>query len=523
MRGTGARGRIFRKYAAVLILLVGGVLLLSSLVNLYFSYRQTKAALIRLERAQALAAASRIEQFVTGIERQVRAAMEVPFSDAAMAREQREIDFLRLLRDVPAITEIVQLDAAGKVQLLVSRFAPNEIGSQRDLSRDARFMKTRIGRTYFGPMHFRNESEPYLSIAVPWGEGAPEVAAAEVNLKAIGHVISQIQVGITGYAYVIDQHGLLVAHPDMSFVLQKRDLSGLPQIRAARAAPAGHDVVTETAGLQGGRVLTSHTAIERLGWLVFAEQPLAEVFAPLQGAIVLSAIFFVIGLGLSVLASVVLARRMVAPIRVLQQGAAKIGAGELGHRIDVRTGDELQALGEEFNRTAAHLEESYANLEQRVEVRTRELADANAGLKALSDVGQAVSSSLDLEKVLNTIAARAAQLSASTWGLIYEYDETKQEFHLRGSDHLDEELGEVIRAAPIRLGEGVAGKAAAIRAPCKLRTSWMSGRTTSRGFGRSLNGAGFGRCWQSRSSSSSGSSGLSWFVGKSRGALPRRS
>lgn len=183
MRGLTARGRLFRKYAAVLILLVGGVLLLSSLVNMYFSYQETKKALVRLEREQALAAASRIEQFVKGIEGQVRAAMEVPFTDAAMARDQREIDFLRLLRDVPAITEIVQLDASGKVQLLVSRLAPNEIGSQRDLSRDPRFMKTRIGRTYFGPVYFRNESEPYLTIAVPWGEDAPEVAAAEVNLK----------------------------------------------------------------------------------------------------------------------------------------------------------------------------------------------------------------------------------------------------------------------------------------------------------------------------------------------------
>ena len=96
---------------------------------------------------------------------------------------------------------------AGRVQLLVSRFAPNEIGSRRDLSQDPRFMKTRIGRTYFGPVYFRNESEPYLTIAVPWGEGAPEVAAAEVNLRSIWHVISQIHVGVTGYVYVVDQRG----------------------------------------------------------------------------------------------------------------------------------------------------------------------------------------------------------------------------------------------------------------------------------------------------------------------------
>ena len=99
-------------------------------------------------------------------------------------------------------------------------------------------------------------------------------------------------------------------------------------------------------------MLTSQATIESLGWLVVAEQPLDEAFIPLRGTIELSAIFFFIGLALSIIASVLLARRMVAPIRLLQQGATRIGAGELGHRIAVRTGDELEALGQEFNRTA---------------------------------------------------------------------------------------------------------------------------------------------------------------------------
>src|SRR5262245_27484617 len=424
------RGRLFHKYAAVLILLVGGVLFASSVVNLYFSYQETKAALVRLERQQALSAASRVEQFVRGIEQQVRAAMEVPFSDAGMVREQREIDFLRLLRDVPAIIEIVQLDATGKVQLFVSRLAPNEIDSQRDLSRDPRFVKTRIGRTYFGPVRFRNESEPYFTLAVPWGEGAPEVVAADVDLRAIWHVISQIHVGATGYAYLVDGNGVLVAHPDMSLVLQKRDLSELPQVRAARAGPGSRDIVSETAGLQGGRALTSHAVIEPLGWVVFAEQPLAEAFAPLQGAIVLSTLFFVVGLGLSVLASVLLARRMVAPIRALQQGAAKIGAGELGHRIDVRTGGELEALGEEFNRTAGKLEESYASLEQKVETRTRELADANAGLSqsleqqtATAEILRVISNSpTDVRPVFDAIVRSASRLCGGEYAIVTRYE-----------------------------------------------------------------------------------------------------
>ena len=332
MKSTTTGGGLFRKYAAVLILLVGGMLLLSSLVSIYFSYQETKATLVGLERQQTLAAASRIAQLVTRIEWQLRAVMQVPFDDPRMARAQREIDFLRLLRDVPAIAEIVQLDSTGKVQLLVSRFAPNEIGSERELAKDHRYLGTRIGRTYFGPVYFRNESEPHLTIAVPWGDGAPEVAAAEVNLNALREVVSQARVGTAGYVYVVDGQGFLIAHSDVSAVYQKRNLSGLPQIRVAHAASDAHDGVTGTAGLRGGRVLTSQARIESLGWLVVAEQPLDEAFIPLRGTIELSAIFFFVGLALAIIASVLLARRMVAPIRLLQQGATRIGGGELGHR-----------------------------------------------------------------------------------------------------------------------------------------------------------------------------------------------
>jgi signal transduction histidine kinase len=469
MKSTTTGGGLFRKYAAVLILLVGGMLLLSSLVGIYFSYQETKATLLGLERQQTLAAASRIGQLVTRIEWQLRTVMAVPFDDPGMARAQREIDFVRLLRDVPAITEIVQLDSTGKVQLLVSRFAPNENGSQRGLAQDPRYVRTRIGRTYFGPVYFRDDSAPHLTIAVPWGDGAPEVAAAEVNLNALREVVSQARVGTAGYVYVVDEHGYLIAHPDPSAVYQKRDLSKLPQLRVAGAASDAHDALTGTAGLHGGRVLASQATVKGLGWRVVAEQPLDEAFVPLRGAIELSAIFFVVGLALAVIASVLLARRMVAPIRLLQQGATRIGAGELGHRIDVRTGDELEALGQEFNRTARQLEESYASLEQKVEARTRELATANEELKALGEVGRAVSSTLDLETVLNTIVARAVQLSAASGGVIYEYNETSERFErIRGSHQLGEDLGEVMRAAPLGLGEGVAGKAAATRAPVQV-------------------------------------------------------
>jgi methyl-accepting chemotaxis protein len=117
--------------------------------------------------------------------------------------------------------------------------------------------------------------------------------------------------------------------------------------------------VTIARNLQGRQVLAAHARIDSLGWLVFVDLPLGEALAPMGDAILRAVIVLVLGLGVAVLASLALARRMVAPIRRLQDGAARVGQGELGHRIDVRTGDELEVLGEQFNRMAAQLQESY--------------------------------------------------------------------------------------------------------------------------------------------------------------------
>jgi HAMP domain-containing protein len=480
------RGRLFGKYVVFFITLVGAVLLASGLIELYFAYQEHKTKLLRLQREKALAAAAKIEQFLKEIERQLDRTTPASWDARAVAWEAWQLGYLQLLRQVPAITQVSYIDASGKEQLRVSRLDLDVVGSQADFSQEAAFLEAKTGRIYFSPVYFREESEPYMTLAKAGTGVQAGVSVAEVNLKFIWDVVSQIKIGRAGYAYAVDSRGQLIAHPNISLVLRKTDLSSLPQIQAALAGLPGPDEGRDEATIAGDRegrqVLTAYANIVPLGWSVIVEQPLGEAFAPVYGAMLRTAALLMVGLALSILASLVLARKMVTPIRKLQEGAARIGAGALDHRIEIRTGDELEALADQFNSMAGQLQASYATLEQKVEertrelrevfealqIRSRELARSVEELQALGEVGQAINSTLDLQTVLTRIVSHAVQLSEADFGVIYEYDDQHEAFLLRATYQMDEELIEAVRANPIRLGEGAVGRAAAVHEPIQI-------------------------------------------------------
>jgi signal transduction histidine kinase len=158
---------------------------------------------------------------------------------------------------------------------------------------------------------------------------------------------------------------------------------------------------------------------------------------------------------LAFLAGLFLARRMVGPIQALRAGAARIGRGDLGQRISIKTGDELEGLADQFNDMAGRLQESYADLEQKVEVRTRELGQSVAELRALGEVSQAVNSTLDVETVLNTIVTKAVQLSGTDAGAIYVFDQATKLFRLRSTYGMSEEMIAGIKEHQVGVGDAL--------------------------------------------------------------------
>ena len=406
-RRPARRHRLFWKYVVHFVVLVSSALLASGAVSLYFSYRETRAAVAALQHEKAVGAAVRIQQFLDEIRRQIE-WVDQPRMDGYDSIERRHLGFIRLLHQAPAVSDVTWLNANGREQLAVSRSVIDRLHSGIDRSATPAFQATRSARVYFSPVYFRQETEPYLSLALASAHRDGGVITAEVNLKFVWDVMAQVRIGMTGHAYVVDRQGQLISHPDISLVLQRTDVSMLPQVRAA-FAPAVRATSAAEPGAARGRngeaVLVASAPIDPVGWAVLVEQPTSEAYAPLYASLWHMVLLWFLGLALALGASLALARRMVRPIQALQAGAARLGAGRLDERIAVGTRDELAMLADEFNRMGARLRESYADLERKVEERTRELAAANQAKSRFL-----AAASHDLRQPLHALGLFVAQL-----------------------------------------------------------------------------------------------------------------
>jgi len=117
-----------------------------------------------------------------------------------------------------------------------------------------------------------------------------------------------------------------------------------------------------------------------------------------------------------------------------------------------------------------------ARLFTELQARTRELTRSVGELKALGEVGQAVSSTLDLDTVLSTIVSRATELAGMDGGSMWEYDAAREEFHVHATDRLPAELVDVLRSTPIGRGEGALGRLAMLREPVEISDIAAEGR-----------------------------------------------
>ena len=321
----------------------------------WFSYGDQRAILSALLRSEATSAADKIESFLDGIKVQLGSTVRHAISTSV---KQHRLLAVRAMHQAPGIVSISFVDGTGAEQLHVSRIGSNRTEGGADRSGDPAVVGARSAKIWYGPVTYRQGSEPFMTMAMAGYSGTvvTRTVVAEISLKPVWLIVSEIRVGRSGQAFVVDQTGHLIAHPAISKVLQGTDEKAalaLRRLRDAIAAAGGNAIATRNA--ENEPVVTAVAPIAAVGWTVFVEQSQAEAFAPLYASLWRTGGLLLAATVLAAALAYWLARRMSGPIRLLEEGTDKIGAGQFDHRINIATGDELERLAARFNQMAQEL------------------------------------------------------------------------------------------------------------------------------------------------------------------------
>ncbi len=445
-RGSGLAWRImalFVIFAATLLIVVGVLLIL-------LSFRAQRDAVARTQQEIAQQAALEVSTFLSTVEQGLQVLAQTHnLADQEPIEQRRALN--RLLETLPTFDELTYVDALGRERAKVSpyhTFTESELTTQTD---NPAFRHAMRGERYLSDVGFSTYSgQPVVALAIPVADVRQEtvgVLMAQVNFRRMWNIVTGLQVGETGYAYVVDKEGRLIAYRDISPVLRRQDLSRLPTVAGflqgqalrqgsgqALRQGSGRRAVAEYRGLAGVRVVGAQAPIAGTPWAVVVELPTGEAYASLYRMVWLLGALLLGAVAIAATTGRYLAGYVVRPIEALRAGAATLGRGELDHTIVLKTGDELEDLAEAFNTMARNLRRSREEIERwnreleaLVAERTAALQAANLQLQALVHVSQRINAALSLPEALEAVAEASRAVLGAGRCAVYLLDPETEE------------------------------------------------------------------------------------------------
>jgi methyl-accepting chemotaxis protein len=378
-----------RKFRSLTVTLAAAFLALSLVVLLIASGLQTYSNF----QTQQKVVSSQQQLIAQDAANTVRSFFQEKFIllEAAVSRgslvntrqEERKLALERLLGHEPAFRQLVLLDAQGQEVVRVSRQSNLVVCNLTERVDGDMFTKATQGKTYASSIHIDEvTSEPLIMMAMPVTDVFGDfqgVLMAEVNLKFMWDLVGQIKVGDTGYAYVVDRQGNLIAYSDISRVLGGENLGNVQEVREFIS---GEDKVWAgvSQGIKDTYVVSTYMPLGTPDWAVVIELPVLEAYDSVINMLRITAGILLLGLVLAIVTGFYLSKRITRPILLLRDAAIKIGEGELDTQIAIDSKDEVGELASSFNRMAQDLRKSRVEiedysktLEAKVDVRTKEL------------------------------------------------------------------------------------------------------------------------------------------------------
>ena len=416
------------------------VLLVSSGLQLYTNFKTQQTSITDRQQLIAQEASKTVSNFIQ--EKFTTLETSVAFTNPIIATPDARASFLASLLGInPAFRQFALLSAEGTQLAQISRIAP-KISSQFSTQLNAEMNTQMSNQQHFISTVYIDDttSEPLITVAIPVINNLGEfegTLAAEVNLKFMWNLVDQLRVGNTGYAYVVDNTGTLLAFRDTALVLQGKNTSQINEVSAFINNPlALSDITPEVksyTGLNGSTVLGTYAPIGTPQWAVIIEMPWQEAYQDLVSQGIVSGLII---LGMAILASlagIFSARRLATPLINLTNTANRITEGQLELQANPIGPTEIASLATAFNSMTSQMRNLIDGLEQRIAERTAdvELARLHSEYRAqeLEAIGE-ISTTISTEQRLNILLPLVTRLVSERFDFyhtgIFFVDETKQ-------------------------------------------------------------------------------------------------
>ncbi len=290
----------------------------------------------------------------------------------------------------------LDMDGAELVKLTSDKVFSKEELTNQSKSFKFRVASFRYGQEYIGPVYFSPDGDPMITIAVPIVVPLTKrtvenisviepnlsgrlpgdilgVLSAEINLNNLLRSVSTVNVGQTGYVYVVDENHNLIAHPSIDLLKMNRDVSGAyilkkhaeldkEEIQKLGGHPEQDLLSGEGPSESGVQVLATYIHIPLLQWGVVVQESVVEVFAEIYSLALYSVLLSFLVVLLAIVVAFFFSGAIVRPIEALHTATVEFGKGNLGYRAKVQTRDEIGDLADSFNATADALANTVQSL-----------------------------------------------------------------------------------------------------------------------------------------------------------------